>query len=197
MKKLALLILALMGQAVFAQQMPVDGEWNCIARPQDTPLRVCSAFCNDQGPGWTVIPPSLECPGSYLGSRDDSIGRCAAILNMTPPLCCPPGVPCVRGATEDPSTSASSSGGSSGTNKALIAGGVVVAAVALYNFVDPDLPDGLTLEPTANLAYRDGLPYSSAALSGEYGNWAFSAASANFGQGWSKPYARVQWAWVF
>ena len=197
MKKFALLILALFGQVALAQQMPFDGHWGCdIHRLQD-PLRVCGAVCVGDDGSWTILPTDvMHCPGSEHGSPLDGKVRCEQLLNANPPLCCPPGVPCVRGATEAPATS-SSGGGSSGTNKALIAGGVVVAAVALYNFVDPDLPDGLTLEPTANLAYRDGLPYSSAALSGEFGNWAFSASSANFGQGWTKPYARVKWAWVF
>ena len=196
MKSITLLILALLGQVAFAQQAAFDGFWSCSLRSPDDPLRRCSAVCDGADRSWTVIPKGIDCPGSEFQTPGDSRGRCEALFAGMPPLCCPPGVPCSRDAPA-PTETSSSGGGSSGTNKALIAGGVVVAAVALYNFVDPDLPDGLTLEPTANLAYRDGLPYTSATLSGEYGNWAFSATSANFGQGWSKPYAQVRWAWVF
>ena len=197
MKNLTLLMLALLGQVALAQQVPFDGVWNCTSHPVDRELRRCVPFCTGANSTWTIIPGSMDCPGSEIGTPGDSRGRCEELFNATPPLCCPPGTTCARGTPETPSSSSSSGGGSSGKNKALIAGGVVVAAVALYNFVGPDLPNGLTLEPRANLVYRDGLPYTSAALSGEYGNWAFSASSANFGQGWSKPYAQVRWAWVF
>ena len=47
----------------------------------------------------------------------------------------------------------------------------MIAGVALYHAFQPSLPEGLTLEPTAHVAYRDGFPASSFALRGSYGNW--------------------------
>ena len=93
--------------------------------------------------------------------------------------------------------SSSGGGGTSNADKALIAGGVAIAAVAAYNFLSPDLPKGLNVRPVANLAYRDGLAVSVAGLKGEWRNLEFSAISANAGEGWTKPYARMQWTWAF
>ena len=91
----------------------------------------------------------------------------------------------------------SSSGGSGSSTKALIAGGVAIAAVAVVKYLAPEIPEGVNIRPEANIAYRDGLAMSTAGIVGDWRNWQFSAVSANTGQGWTKPYARVQWAWVF
>ena len=90
-----------------------------------------------------------------------------------------------------------SSGGGSNNTKALIAGGAAVAAVVVVKYLAPDLPEGVNVRPEANIAYRDGLAMSTAGIVGGWRNWEFSAVSANTGNGWTKPYARVQWSWVF
>ena len=198
MNKLTILMLALMAQFALAQQLPTtpyDGEWDCTGHTADQPLRVCNPFCNTVNApvGFTAFPLQMTCPDSEFGSPGDTEERCAALLNQTPPLCCPPGTVCSRNAPT-PTPGASSS---SNNNKALIAGGVVVAGIALYHAFSPPLPEGLTLEPTAHMAYRDGVPISSAALRGSYGDWSFSVSSVHTGHEWSKPYARMQWAWAF
>ena len=96
-----------------------------------------------------------------------------------------------------PQCLSSSSGGGNDNTKALIAGGVAIAAVAVVKYLSPDLPEGVNVRPEANIAYRDGLAMSTAGIVGDWRNWQFSAVSANTGQGWTKPYARVQWSWVF
>ena len=115
----------------------------------------------------------------------DSIGldvkACEASLGV-PPQCLP---------------SSSGGGGSDSSTKALIAGGVAIAAVAVVKFLAPETPEGVNVRPEANIAYRDGLAMSTAGIVGGWRNWQFSAVSANTGQGWTKPYARVQWSWVF
>ena len=113
MKKLALLILALMGQPVFAQQTSFEGEWDCIGRAYDEPLRVCSAFCDGVGLDWNTFPgDSMECPGSEYGTPGDDAARCEALLNQTAPLlCCPPGAVCARAEQPAPTSSSSSGGG--------------------------------------------------------------------------------------
>ena len=88
-------------------------------------------------------------------------------------------------------------GGSDSSTKALIAGGVAIAAVAVVKYLAPEVPEEVNLRPEANIAYRDGLAMSTAGIVGGWRNWQFSAVSANTGQGWTKPYARVQWSWVF
>ena len=90
-----------------------------------------------------------------------------------------------------------SGGGGSDNTKALIAGGAAIAAVVVVKYLAPDLPEGVNVRPEANIAYRDGLAMSTAGIVGGWRNWQFSAVSANTGQGWTKPYARVQWSWVF
>ena len=93
-----------------------------------------------------------------------------------------------------------SSGGGSGSDnstKALIAGGVAVAVVAAVKYLAPETPEGVNIRPKANIAFRDGAAVSTAGLVGDWRNWKFAAVSANAGQGWIKPYARVQWTWVF
>ena len=93
--------------------------------------------------------------------------------------------------------SSSGGGGTSNSDKALIAGGVALAAVVAYNFLYPEGTEGVNLRPVANLAYRDGLAVSTAGLKGKWRNMEFSAISANAEEGWTKPYARVQWTWAF
>ena len=88
-------------------------------------------------------------------------------------------------------------GGSDSSTKALIAGGVAIAAVAVVKYLAPETPEGVNVYPKANIAYRDGLAMSTAGIVGGWRNWEFSAVSANTGNGWTKPYARVQWSWVF
>ena len=94
-----------------------------------------------------------------------------------------------------PSSGSGSSSDSS--TKALIAGGVAIAAVAVVKFLAPETPEGVNIRPKANIAYRDGVAVSTAGLLADWQNWEFAAVSANTGNGWTKPYARIQWAWVF
>ena len=93
--------------------------------------------------------------------------------------------------------SSSGGGGSDNSTKALIAGGVAIAAVAVVKFLAPEIPEGVNIRPKANIAFRDGVAVSTAGLVGDWRNWEFAAVSANTGEGWTKPYARVQWTWVF
>ena len=88
-------------------------------------------------------------------------------------------------------------GGSDNSTKALIAGGVAIAAVAVVKFLAPETPEGVNIRPKANIAYRDGMAVSTAGLLADWRNWEVAAVSANAGEGWTKPYARVQWTWVF
>ena len=60
-----------------------------------------------------------------------------------------------------------------------------------------ELPDGAQIRPSANVAYRDGFAYSTAGLAVDWRKWQFSAVSGNDGRGWSKPYMRAKWEWVF
>ena len=91
----------------------------------------------------------------------------------------------------------SGGGGSDSSTKALIAGGMAIAVVAAVKYLAPETPEGVNVRPEANIAYRDGLAMSTAGIVGGWRNWEFSAVSANTGNGWTKPYARVQWSWVF
>ena len=93
--------------------------------------------------------------------------------------------------------SSSGSGGNDNSTKALIAGGVAIAAVAVVKFLAPETPEGVNIRPKANIAFRDGVAVSTAGLLADWRNWKVAAVSANTGQGWTKPYARVQWTWVF
>ena len=88
-------------------------------------------------------------------------------------------------------------GGNDSSTKALIAGGVAIAAVAVVKFLAPEIPEGVNIRPKANIAFRDGVAVSTAGLVGDWRNLEFAAVSANTGQGWTKPYAKVQWTWVF
>ena len=115
----------------------------------------------------------------------DSIGldeqACEASLGI-PAQCLPP----------------SSGGGSDNSTKALIAGGVAIAAVAVVKYLSPpETPEGVSIRPKANIAFRDGVAVSTAGLVGDWRNWEFAAVSANAGEGWTQPYAKVQWTWVF
>ena len=148
----------------------------------------CWAQCAQPNPDESVVierdMPELRVSQCAGQERTDSLGgdeqRCEQSLGI-PAQCLP----------------ASSGGGTSNADKALIAGGVAIAAVAAYNFLYPEMPKGLNVRPVANLAYRDGLAVSIAGLKGEWRNLEFSAMSANAGEGWAKPYARVQWTWAF
>ena len=93
--------------------------------------------------------------------------------------------------------SSSGGGGSDSSTKALIAGGVAIAAVAVVKFLAPETPEGVNIRPKANIAFRDGAAVSTAGLLADWRNWEVAAVSANTGQGWTKPYAKVQWTWVF
>ena len=88
-------------------------------------------------------------------------------------------------------------GGSDNSTKALIAGGVAIAAVAVVKYLAPEVPEGVNIRPKANIAFRDGVAVSTAGLLADWRNWEVAAVSANAGEGWTKPYARVQWTWVF
>ena len=146
----------------------------------------CYAQCEDP----TNLPDTWSPPrgdGSIHAcltqSLTDSIGldeqACEASLGI-PAECLPP-----------------SGGDGNDSTKALIAGGAAIAAVVVVKYLAPDPPEGVNLRPEANIAYRDGLAMSTAGIVGGWRNWQFSAVSANTGNGWTKPYARIQWAWVF
>ena len=178
-----------------AQEVPeFEPYWHCehnarISYP-DQAVRTdeghsCWAQCfppppNFQGPGGEgrihACLDSTRFPNTGLGER-----ACEASLG--------PVAPCFP--------SSGGGGGSDSSTKALIAGGVAIAAVAVVKYLAPEVPEGVNIRPEANIAYRDGLAMSTAGIVGGWRNWQFSAVSANTGQGWTKPYARVQWSWVF
>ena len=186
-------ILTVTSPLVRAQTDDLRVSWAC--RGNHTPAAreyLCYADCFDSdsnvvGP---ATPNQFTCRAEHVGplgvSTDGPFrAECRDYVELV-----------VQAQCIFPSSGQSNSGNS--TNKALIAGGVVVAGVALWNFLQPEIPvEGLEIQPKANFAYRDGFPSSSFSLQGEYGNWAFSASSVHTGKQWTKPYARAQWAWVF
>ena len=174
----------------WAQTDDLRSSWHCYNPTNDNPpsaLR-CSAACFEKSTNVLLYDEAeiFSCTQEHVPQGQPLYDfHCMDYAEAFIP------VQCVR-----PSSGQSSS--SNSTNKALIAGGVVVAGVALWNFLQPEIPvEGLEIQPKANFAYRDGFPSSSFSLQGEYGNWAFSASTAHTGQEWTKPYARVKWAWVF
>ena len=202
MKKPTLLIFALLlGGPVLAQeagQSPQPGGWTCsLSIRSPTGNRLCNAFCHDPEGVLRPAPPTVyECPDSadtdQLPSSQSIQCMIQAELDVGLPQCHPPGA-----LPSSDSESSRSRGGGDNRRKALAAGGMALAAVAVYNAIGPDLPDGFALRPSARVAYRDGFPFASVALSGEYGNWAFAAFSSHAGYGWSRPYAEIRWAWRF
>ena len=193
MKKLALLILAaLMAVGLARAQETLKGKWDCLAvnpGPHDGVTSLtCRSICYSDTPDETGAyerPNAISTPATYVcdsepavyyneqGIRLISYELCQHIVipslpvdydgyrGVAPPIVCTPA-----------SAQSSESGGSDGGgNKALVAGGAMIAGVALYHAFQPSLPEGLTLEPTAHVAYRDGFPASSFALRGAYGNW--------------------------
>ena len=189
MKKLALLILAaLMTVGLARAQETLTGEWDCLAvnpGPHDGVTSLtCRSICYSDTPdenGSYRRPNAISTPATYVCDsepafvgkyRQISYSLCQDIVisslpvdfdgyrGVAPPIVCTPA-----------STQSSGGGGSDGGgNKALVAGGAMIAGVALYHAFQPSLPEGLTLEPTAHVAYRDGFPASSFALRGSYGN---------------------------
>ena len=85
------------------------------------------------------------------------------------------------------------------SNKALIAGGIAIAAIAAWKFLAPELPDGASFRPHANVGFRKGTAFTTAGLSAEWRNWRLSAASAHNGRGWSRPLGHLDWRvqWEF
>ena len=152
----------------------------------------------DTEEGYTCLPTCMLPEfGDPEPSRDEWIHACSDLISSEhsalgeqvceeslgiPRQCLPP---------------SSGGGGSDSSTKALIAGGVAIAAVAVVKYLAPETPEGVNVYPKANIAYRDGLAMSTAGIVGGWRNWEFSAVSANTGNGWTKPYARVQWSWVF
>ena len=173
-----------------AQDTSFHRSWDCLTPIDGNPTTQyrCYSLCADLGTDlrFDGDPLTFVCTQSHIPPGFEFASHtCSDYANALIPI------QCVR-----PSSGQSSS--SNSTNKALIAGGVVVAGVALWNFLQPEIPvEGLEIQPKANFAYRDGFPSSSVSLQGEYGNWAFSASSVHTGKQWTKPYARAQWAWVF
>ena len=191
MKITAIILVGILSIAPSIAQDAFQPRWNCF--PNDggpgeigTEGYTCWPVCTEAEDGPRPVATRQNrrnaCTGSGYDHTDvDDDFRCAA--EQGEPIC-----------------SVSSSGGGGGTSnadKALIAGGVAIAVVAAYNFLYPEMPKGLNVRPVANLAYRDGLAVSIAGLKGEWRNLEFSAMSANAGEGWAKPYARVQWTWAF
>ena len=187
MQKLALLILTALTVVGLARaQETLTGEWDCLAfnpGPHDglTSL-TCRSICYSDTPDETGAyerPNAISTPATYVCDSESaftggniSADLCQQIVisslpvdfegyrGVAPPIVC------------TPASAQSSGGGGSdgGGNKALVAGGAMIAGVALYHAFQPSLPEGLTLEPTAHVAYRDGFPASSFALRGSYGN---------------------------
>ena len=191
MKITAILLISILLIMPSVAQQFVEPHWACFPN---------SGFEGEIGSeGYTCFPVCTEdeFDGRHLSLRQNRRNACTGSgYDLTDP---DDNFRCAA-AQGDPICSVSSSGGGGGTSnadKALIAGGVAIAAVAAYNFLSPDLPEGVNLRPVANLAYRDGLAVSVAGLQGNWRNLEFSAMSANAGEGWTKPYARVQWAWAF
>ena len=191
MKTIIFLLIGILSIAPSIAQEAFQPHWACF--PNDggpgeigTEGYTCWPVCTEAEDGPRPVVTRQNRRNACTGSEWDTLNaldnlRCAE--NQGEPIC--------------PVSSSSSDGGTSNADKALIAGGVAIAAVAAYNFLSPDLPKGLNVRPVANLAYRDGLAVSIAGLKGEWRNLEFSAMSANAGEGWAKPYARVQWTWAF
>ena len=190
---LTILFSVLLNGFTFAQDSGSEFEpyWHCVANDNiGPPIQrgetgfTCWAQCVPVLSAEDPIPEDQLFNGCSAQVRTDNFAedarRCEQSLG--------PVTPCFP---------ASSGGGTSNADKALIAGGVAIAAVAAYHFLAPEMPEGLNVRPVANLAYRDGLAVSVAGLKGNWRNLEFSAMSANAGEGWTKPYARVQWAWAF
>ena len=156
--------------------MDVDYGFSCWAQCED-PLTLPDTWSPPRGDG--RIHACLDQPLTNSIGLDEI--ACAESLGI-PAQCLP---------------SSGNGGGSDNNTKALIAGGAAIAAVAVVKYLAPEVPEGVNLRPEANLAYRDGLAMSTAGLVGGWRNWQFSAVSANTGNGWTKPYAKVQWTWVF
>ena len=144
----------------------------------------CWAQC-EQPSGLFNVPGDRRIHACLDQQLSDSIGldeqACEASLGI-PAQCLPP---------------SSGGGESNNSTKALIAGGVAIAVVAAVKFLAPETPEGVNIRPKANIAFRDGVAVSTAGLLADWRNWQVAAVSANTGQGWTKPYAKVQWTWVF
>ena len=190
MKITAILMVGILSIMPSIAQEAFEPHWICLPNigfsgEIGTEGYTCAPVCTEAEDG--IIPLSERrnlrnaCAGPlYDTTNADDAFRCAA--DQGDPIC---------------SISSSGGGGTSNADRALITGGVAIAVVAAYNFLYPETPEGVNVRPVANLAYRDGLAVSIAGLKGEWRNLEFSAMSANAGEGWTKPYTRVQWTWAF
>ena len=182
---------------VAAQERPSFPRWGCDHNPLINDDR--RAVDVDYGFScWAQCEDPLTLPDTWSPPRGD--GRIHACVDQVltdniglDTIACEESL----GVPAQCLPSSSGGGGSNSSTKALIAGGVAIAAVAVVKYLAPETPEGVNIRPAANLAYRDGLAMSTAGLVGDWRNWQFSAVSANTGNGWTKPYARIQWAWVF
>ena len=180
--------------SVVAQTTPEYPRWRCdhnslLTYPKQA-VRTdegfsCWAQCEQPSDGF--IAPGGE--GRIHACTDSNIYGSSAADERACEASLGPVTPCLP-----------SSGGGSGSDnstKALIAGGVAVAVVAAVKYLAPETPEGVNIRPKANIAFRDGVAVSTAGLLADWRNWKVAAVSANTGQGWTKPYAKVQWTWVF
>ena len=180
--------------SIAQESMEYEPRWRCFHNSTLTyPLQAvrtddaftCWAQCEAPSPDFQG--PAVEdrvhaCEGQVISSDLGLEERaCAASLG--------PVTPCF--------SSSGGGGGSDNSTKALIAGGVAIAAVAVVKYLAPEVPEGVNIRPKANIAFRDGVAVSTAGLLADWRNWQVAAVSANTGEGWTKPYAKVQWTWVF
>ena len=209
MKNLILLILSLAMFLPVAAQENVRPYWDCLPGPSRTPYIytvVCDLSCSALGyrvqfhPEGHICETEDEFVDEHLfwvqceeEARRQTENTCDDLTLEPLPGTNPP--PMTVMATV---SSPTSSGGSDGGKKALIAGGIAVAAVAFVKWLNPELPEGASFRPHANVGFRNGTAFTTAGLSAEWRNWRVSVASFHHGTGWARPSGRldyrVEWA---
>ena len=193
MKSLIMMLLALLLAApTYAQQLVrLPGEYNCnLGFHQDG-----DAFCPPQPPEELVEIVRIE-HGPYNGicpdgaSDRDFYRRCHDLL----------GTPYFVGYTEE---SLQSSVAPLPENKrgenALIAGAAALTGVILARTLLPELPEGASFRPHANVDFRNGAAFTAANVTAEWRNFRVSAGSSHNGAGWTRPSGRLDWRveWAF
>ena len=220
MNKLLSLFLALfLGWPVLAQDLPP-----CQYGSNDIEIVTCKppVFDYDCTPSRSDATRDYvceaECPGSWRPDGSNSFSYTAEPAShwMCPPevwdidpdniffdpleLCndAAPPVICVAPGDRNEGGTSGISDDSDSTKKALIAGGIAVAAVAFVKWLNPELPEGASFRPHANVGFRNGLAYTTAGLTAGWENWRLSVASSHHGAGWARPSGRldyrVEWA---
>ena len=158
----------------------------------------CSWTCRGRENGWTAyidatgqqLVGDWECPNSQFGTPRYEPGICEG--DFPAATCYPPGHPGPerRSSGKDPAADR-------GEN-ALIAGTLAMTGVILAKTLLPELPEGASFRPHANVGFRNGTAYTVAGFTAEWEDWRVSVASSHHGAGWARPSGRldyrVEWA---